>query len=510
MNRITPPKAANNRRSKMTGTVALIFLTVIMLFSVGQTSDSQSGAAEQEVRKLERAWLDAYEQHDVKAMNAIVADDFIITFPDGTKQTKPQIIDSIKTPRSPANPQKFYTEDVRARVYGETVILTGRVISEFQRDGKSVKEQMLYTDTYVRRNGRWQVVASHLSNTSKTDDALREEMTKRHIAGASVAVIRNGKVILARGYGSANVEQPVPAAAETIYQIGSTTKPFTATAIMMLVESGGISLDEEAAEYLPKLPAQYSEVTIRQLLTHTSGVNRDLRRGNVDDFTIDEFWKRLATAPISFKPGERWEYSNTGYILLGMIVESVAKKSYGEFLSERIFKPLGMKDTKYLEPPGNSRDRAVGYDWVEGAFRPSPYFSGGYGAGGLVSTVIDLAKWDVGLDAEKLLNRSSLEQMWTPAKLSNGGLVSFDFRGEQSSYGFGWFLTSYRGRRVVTHGGTVSGFSSQVMRFVDDKVTIIVISNSKSGADRAGHAEFITQRVADIHVPNLAPVSSNR
>jgi CubicO group peptidase (beta-lactamase class C family) len=163
---------------------------------------------------------------------------------------------------------------------------------------------------------------------------------------------------------------------------------------MMLVENGTVSLDEKAAKYLPKLPAQYGEVTIRQLLTHTSGVNRDLRTGNTDDFTVDEFWKRLATAPVSFKPGERWEYSNTGYILLGIIIESVAKKSYGEFLNQRIFEPLGMKDTKYLTPPDKNRNRAVGYDWTENAFRPSPYFSGGYGAGALISTVTDLAKWD--------------------------------------------------------------------------------------------------------------------
>ncbi|MBA2731392.1 MAG: nuclear transport factor 2 family protein [Acidobacteria bacterium] len=151
----------------MRDSVASIFLTVIMVFSVGQIPQTnESNAAEQEVRKLERAWLDAYEQHDSKAMNAIVAEDFVITFPDGTRQTKPQIMDSIKRPRNPANPLKFYTEDVQARVYGDTVILIGRVVTEYSRDGKPVKEQSRYTDTYVRRNGRWQVVASHLSNVA--------------------------------------------------------------------------------------------------------------------------------------------------------------------------------------------------------------------------------------------------------------------------------------------------------------------------------------------------------
>ena len=151
-------------------TVAFIFLTVMMLFPVGQTCNSQTNEtkpAGQEVRKLERAWLDAYEQHDTKAMSQIVADDFVITFPDGTKQTKSQILDSIKRPRNPANPLKFYTEDVQSRLYGDTVILTGRVVTEYQRGGKPVKEQSLYTDTYVRLDGRWQVVASHLSNIAQ-------------------------------------------------------------------------------------------------------------------------------------------------------------------------------------------------------------------------------------------------------------------------------------------------------------------------------------------------------
>jgi uncharacterized protein (TIGR02246 family) len=145
-------------------------LAAALLFHFGQpgvTHAGQGGQAEVEVRKLERAWLDAYEQHDASAMNAIVADDFTITFPDGSIQDKQQILDSIKQPRTPSSLAfKFHTEDVKARVYGETVILMGRVISEYQRDGKAVKEQSRYTDTYVRRDGRWQVVASHLSNVA--------------------------------------------------------------------------------------------------------------------------------------------------------------------------------------------------------------------------------------------------------------------------------------------------------------------------------------------------------
>jgi uncharacterized protein (TIGR02246 family) len=151
--------------------IIFLILVAALPFSVAQSKDSQipqADKAEQEVRKLERAWLDAYEQHDTKAMNAIVADDFTITFPNGSMQTKAQIIESIKAPRNPASPAlKFYTEEVQARVYGDTVILIGRVVTEYVRDGKTMKEENRYTDTYVKRGGRWQVVASHLSNVAQ-------------------------------------------------------------------------------------------------------------------------------------------------------------------------------------------------------------------------------------------------------------------------------------------------------------------------------------------------------
>lgn len=152
-----------------------VFILIILAptFSALQARGAQTRAeneAEREVRKLERAWLDAYEQRDARAMDTIVADDFVITFPDGSTQTKPQIIDLIKAPTNPSIPSiKFYTEDVRARAYGDTVILTGRVVTEYLRDGKTLREQSRYTDTYVKIRGRWQVVASHLSNVPQTE-----------------------------------------------------------------------------------------------------------------------------------------------------------------------------------------------------------------------------------------------------------------------------------------------------------------------------------------------------
>ncbi|HVF29774.1 MAG TPA: serine hydrolase domain-containing protein [Pyrinomonadaceae bacterium] len=332
-------------------------------------------------------------------------------------------------------------------------------------------------------------------------ELLQKEMKERFISGASVAVSRRGRVVFTKGFGWANIESSIAAGVDTRYQIGSTTKPFTAVAILMLVEDRRVGLDDPVSKYLPNLPTVYGGITIRQLLTHTSGINRDLRTGNTDDFTIDDFWKRLATAPVSFEPGKRWEYSNTGYIVLGLVIEAVTKRSFGDFVTDRIFRPLRMKDTSYLEPFSKGRNRAVGYDWIENSFRPSPYFSGGYAAGGLVSTVADLAKWDAALNTEKLLKRGSLQQMWKPAKLADGKQVSFDFRGRPTSYGLGWFLTERGGRPVAFHGGTVSGFSSQITRFSDSQLTVIAITNTKSGPDRFGHAEILVERLGGIYSP---------
>lgn len=344
------------------------------------------------------------------------------------------------------------------------------------------------------------ITASGQDRKRQVDNLIKAEMAKLHIPGAAVAVLRNGKIELLKGYGLGNIERKIPVTPNTMFQIASTTKPFTAICVMMLIEEGKVSLDEKAMKYLPWLPAIYSEVTVRQLLTHTSGVNRDVRTANVDNFTIDEFKRRFAAAPTSFKPGEKWEYSNNGYILLGLIVEAVSGKSFGEYLAQRITRPLGMNNTRYNEPPTDKiKNRAIGYDWLENTYKPSSYFSGGYTGGAIISTVSDMAKWEQALSTGKLLRQSSFEQIWTPVNLINGQPRSFEFRGEQSGYGFGWFLTSYKGRKLFTHGGTVSGFSGQIHRFVDDKVTIIVLTNSKSGADRIGFAEVLARGIADLY-----------
>jgi D-alanyl-D-alanine carboxypeptidase len=313
----------------------------------------------------------------------------------------------------------------------------------------------------------------------RLDAYVRAEMLRSHIPGLSLAVVRDGQVVLAKGYGWANVELSVPARPDTVYQLASVTKQFTATAIMMLVEEGKISLGDKVTTLLPDLPSAWSDVTVRHLLTHTSGIKsytdlREFTRTLRKDYTHDEIIKLVADLPLDFQPGEKWHYDNTGYFLLGMIIERVSGKSYGEFLAERIFRPLQMTSTRVNDLTELIPNRAAGYTWRGNRLRQGEYTSPTqpYAAGALVSTVEDLAKWDAALYTETLVKRSTLQRMWTPAKLNDG---------KGTTYGFGWGVDDYRGHRLIGHGGGIPGFSTQISRFVDDRVTVIVLCNLDGG-----------------------------
>jgi CubicO group peptidase (beta-lactamase class C family) len=327
------------------------------------------------------------------------------------------------------------------------------------------------------------------------DSLVPELLRERKISGAAVAVVSGGALVFAKGYGLADLEKRTPVTAETVFQLASTTKPFTATVIMRLVEEKKLSLDERLKRSLGWLPKQYEAITIRQLLTHTSGVRRDLRRENVDEFSIDEFKRRLEASEAAFPPGTKWEYSNTGYTLLALAAEEVTGKLFGQLLREQIFGPLGMASADYRISETRPSD-AVGYELVEGELKRMPRVFSGWGNSGIQANILDLARWVVSLSKSSLLSRESYETMETPARLGDGAEARFEFSGEKkASYGLGWFLTSYRGQKVVTHGGAIAGFSSEVNRF--DGRSIIVLSNCKQGADRRGQADAIADALYD-------------
>jgi D-alanyl-D-alanine carboxypeptidase len=351
---------------------------------------------------------------------------------------------------------------------------------------------------------RWQQNRKRGVPVAVIDAMLHAEMERSHTPGASLAIVQDGHVVMAKGYGLANLEVSALATPDTVYELGSMTKQFTATAIMILVEEGKVALDGAISTYLPELPANWKSVTVRHLLAHTSGIKEytttpDFFATMRQDRTHEEIIRLVTGLPLDFEPGERWEYDNTGYFLLGMIIEKVSGKSFGQFLAERIFRPLGMTATRVNDYEAVLKNRASGYVWDSHGWRGCDYWSPTqtFAAGALVSSVTDIAKWDAALYTEKLLKRSSLEQTWTPARLRDGTPV----RSYWGSYGFGWILINYRGHRLVAHGGSKPGFVGGISRFVDDRLTVIVLSNNAVDPG-------VASRIAALLLPAPRPLKA--
>ncbi len=331
---------------------------------------------------------------------------------------------------------------------------------------------------------------------AKVDNYVRSEMEIQRIPGVSLAVIKNGKIILAKGYGFSNVEHQVPVKPETMFQSGSVGKQFTATAVMMLVEEGKLSLDDKISKYFVDAPAGWQNMTVRHLLTHTAGTTDypddfDFRR----DYTEDELYKHAQAIPLAFQPGEKWSYSNLGYAMLGILIHKLTGKFYGDFLQERLFKPLGMNTARVISEADIVPNRSAGYRLVKGALKNQEWVAPSVNTtadGALYLNVYDMAKWDAALYGEKLLKRSSLEQMWTPVKLTNG---------KTENYGFGWSLNEVRGHRNIEHGGSWQGFKAHIARYVDDKLTVVVFANL-----RQANPAKLAHGIAAIYNPELTPV----
>jgi CubicO group peptidase (beta-lactamase class C family) len=319
--------------------------------------------------------------------------------------------------------------------------------------------------------------------SARVDEYVRAEMQKQKIPGISLAILRDGQVVLARGYGFANVEHQVPVKPETVFQSGSVGKQFTATAVMMLVEEGKIRLDDKLSDYLPNGPDGWKDITIRHLLTHTAGTTDypddfDFRR----DYTEEELVERAAKIPLASKPGDKWSYSNIGYLLLGAVIRKASGKFYGDFLRERVFTPLGMTTARVISEEDIVPNRAAGYRLVDGQLKNQNWVAPSLNTtadGALYLTALDMAKWDAALYNEKLLKRSSLDQMWTAVRLNDGSTYP---------YGFGWRVDEVRGHRLVEHGGSWQGFKAYIGRYVDDRLTIVLFANlAQANQDRIGH-----------------------
>lgn len=309
---------------------------------------------------------------------------------------------------------------------------------------------------------------------ARVDRYVKEEMTRQQLVGLSLAVFKDGKLVLERGYGSANLEHRVPATPATVYQSGSVGKQFTAAGIMLLVRDGKLRLDEPVTQVFPSAPAEFQQVTIEHLLTHTGGTgdypdNFDLRH----DWTEDELKSFIFSRPLRFPPGSKWEYSNMGYVLLGLIIHEVSGQFYGDFLAERIFRPLGMSTTRIINEAAIIPNRAAGYErdsagTVENQAWVAPRINT-TADGSLYFTVRDLARWDLGLRNGTLFTPAELERIRTPMRLRDG---------RSTGYGFGWVVGEVSGHRVMEHGGSWQGFKTHVLRYPEDGLTVVALANA--------------------------------
>lgn len=333
------------------------------------------------------------------------------------------------------------------------------------------------------------------ARADKVDDYVREEMRRRHVPGLALAVVRDGKTVKTQGYGLASVELNAPVTPETVFEIGSISKQMTAAAIMLLVEEGKLSLDDPIGKHLPNTPDAWERVTVRHLLSHTSGLKNYT---GLKGFELtarlkrDDFIKLIGAYPLAFAPGDAHSYGNTNYNLLGFIIEAASGRPYWEFMAARIFQPLGMNATRDRDPRYVIPRRANGYEWEDGQLVGRDYdLTDVFAAGAVVSTVLDLARWDAALAGDKFLRASSLERIWTPTRLNDGTL---------HPYGLGWHVENFRGHGRVRHTGQTAGFAASITRYRQDRLTVILLTNLGT----QGLAGRINQGVAKLYLPALS------
>lgn len=307
--------------------------------------------------------------------------------------------------------------------------------------------------------------------TSEIDKALNV-LTDRETFTGAVLVAQNGELLLSQGFGLADRDRNLPNTPQTKYRLGSITKQFTAMAILMLQAQEKLNVQDPVCRYIPECPATWQDITIHHLLTHTSGIPNftdfpDYVATRATPSPPEHTLVRFKDRPLDFQPGEQWSYSNSGYIVLGYIIEQASGQSYEMFLQQEIFEPLQMQDTGYDHNDGNL---AMGYTGTRSLWREADYIdmSIPYAAGALYSTVEDLYRWDQALYTEQLVSQELLDLMFTP---------HVDIPGTGVSYGYGWFVGEMKNHKFVAHGGGIEGFVTEMRRFIDDKVTIIILSN---------------------------------
>ena len=343
--------------------------------------------------------------------------------------------------------------------------------------------------------------------SSRHVDAIFSSLKSANAPGAAVLVVRNGKPVFRRGYGVTDLRTKHSIDTKTNFRLASFTKQFTAMCIMLLARDGKLHYDDHLTDFFPEFPAYGKSITVRNLLNHTSGLEDygDLMMKQSGDTPPEKVPQILDAGVLKlmeqrtsgkFAPGTKWEYSNSGYAVLAMIVEKVSGKPFGQFLQERIFIPLKMKDTLAYENGKNEvANRAYGHTrekdaWLQTDQSPT---SAVLGDGGIYSSLDDLAKWDRALREHTLISEAEMRPALTPVQPTSGPAKLED--GSSVSYGFGWFLDSYKGHNRMSHDGGTIGFRTTIQRFPDDKLTVIVLANRTDI-----NPEELALKVADLYL----------
>jgi CubicO group peptidase (beta-lactamase class C family)/ketosteroid isomerase-like protein len=342
-------------------------------------------------------------------------------------------------------------------------------------------------------------VANAADLGARVDKLVESTMRDGRIPGMAVAVVTHGNTALAKGYGYANLEHDVPVTTETIFQSGSVGKQFTAAAVMMQVEAGKLALDAPVSRYLPDAPASWQGIRVRHLLTHTSGIpdytdeHVDLRR----DYSEDDLLHIAYQLPLDFAPGTHWRYSNTGSLVLGILVRKASGRFYGDVLHDRVFVPLGMKTARVISESDIVPHRAAGYRLENGEIKNQDWVAPQLNTtadGALYLSLSDMIAWNRGLQSGALLKPESWSAIYTPVTLNNGS---------RFPYGFGWEIAEVAGRPNYSHSGSWQGFRTFITRYLAGDTTVIVLANMAAIDDDDNRLEDLAHAVALVVDPRL-------
>lgn len=335
------------------------------------------------------------------------------------------------------------------------------------------------------------------ARADEIDDFVAAQMSRQHIPGLSLAVLKDGKPVKVKGYGIANLELDTRATPATVYQIGSVSKQFIAAGIVLLAQEGKVGLDDPVGKYIEDTPEAWRAITVRHALTHTSGLVRETPELQLKAQSDIDAIRSAYSLPLSFEPGEKWQYSNLGYFVLAEIISRAARIPWPQYIQQRIFLPLGMSATRTTTVEELVSQRASGYHWMDGSkYRNAQIVPGVRPSGAFLSSVLDLARWDAVWYSDEMFSPQQRELMWTPVTLNDGS---------EKPYGFGWEVGTTGGHRQVKHAGTMLGFRSQLLRFPDDRLTVIVLTNATQSSP-----EKVALGVAAFYIPDLKPPQPRR